>query len=118
MTKRLSSAAWQLRQKISAKKEKKEKEFDSWGRPIYKPLMGSEFYKTKEWQELRYKVLKESADKNGGRAKCELCGRSAPAVALNVDHKKPRKYFPSLELEKSNLQVLCEDDNQGKGSSL
>ena len=35
---------------------------------------------------------------------------------MNVDHIKPRRLYPGLALEKSNLQVLCADCNHGKGN--
>lgn len=79
----------------------------------YKRGMGSSFYGTQEWRKLRYKVLVKS---NGC---CVLCGRSSRKnhIVLHVDHIKPRYTHPWLELEESNLQVLCEDCNLGKGIS-
>lgn len=45
-----------------------------------------------------------------------LCGRTpADGVKICVDHIKPRALYPALELEESNLQVLCNDCNMGKG---
>ena len=78
----------------------------------YQVGMKSEFYGTKEWRELRWKVLIES----DGR--CVYCGRSRNkhGVTIHVDHIKPRSKYPFLELEKSNLQVTCEDCNLGKGA--
>lgn len=35
---------------------------------------------------------------------------------IHVDHIKPRSIFPSLELDISNLQILCEACNLGKGA--
>lgn len=68
------------------------------------------FYDSWEWKTLRYKVLK----KHG--AKCMLCGRTpADGVKICVDHIKPRALYPALEFEESNLQVLCNDCNMGKG---
>lgn len=70
---------------------------------------GENFYESQEWRELRYQVLKQY----GG--KCMLCGRSArDGVKIHVDHIKPRATHPELSLERSNLQVLCEDCNLGK----
>jgi hypothetical protein len=70
-----------------------------------------DFYESREWRELRYKVLKE----HGG--KCECCGKTArDGVVIHVDHIKPRSKFPSLELVFENLQVLCEDCNLGKSN--
>ncbi len=69
------------------------------------------FYKSKEWRSLRVKALTKL-----GR-KCCLCGRSPKdGIILHVDHIKPRSKHPSLELELSNLQVLCEDCNLGKSN--
>lgn len=69
------------------------------------------FYSSDQWRSLRIKVLV-----NQGR-KCCVCGRSASdGVKLHVDHIKPRSKHPELALVESNLQVLCEDCNLGKGN--
>ena len=34
---------------------------------------------------------------------------------LEVDHVKPRKNYPELELDIDNLQILCRDCNLRKG---
>jgi 5-methylcytosine-specific restriction endonuclease McrA len=67
--------------------------------------------KRRPWQEVRYRVLKL----HGKR--CQCCG-AGPEVGkrLHVDHIKPRSKFPELEWELSNLQILCEDCNLGKGA--
>ena len=69
------------------------------------------FYMCKAWRELRYKALK----KHG--AKCQCCGATPESSGkpMHVDHVKPRSKFPNLELVLSNLQILCEDCNLGKG---
>lgn len=80
--------------------------------PAYRQGMKNEFYQTREWRSVRYDVIRSS---NG---KCVLCGRS-PAlhgIVLHVDHIKPRSKFPALELDRKNMQVLCEDCNIGKGA--
>lgn len=33
---------------------------------------------------------------------------------MHVDHIKPRSKYPELELEFTNLQILCADCNLGK----
>ncbi len=79
--------------------------------PDRKPTTHSvkSFYKTKEWRILRYKALALH-----GR-KCMCCGASPEdGIILHVDHIKPRSRFPQLELDITNLQVLCEDCNLGK----
>lgn len=69
------------------------------------------FYDSREWREVRYEAIKSN---NG---KCELCGRGKhDGVMLHVDHIKPRSKAPHLALDPSNLQVLCEDCNLGKGN--
>ena len=69
------------------------------------------FYYSRAWKFVRYEVLKRS------RGCCELCGMG-PTVRkpLHVDHIKPRSRFPDLELDLTNLQVLCADCNLGKGA--
>jgi len=69
------------------------------------------FYESKEWRQVRYAALKACG------AKCLCCGASAADGArLHVDHIKPRYTHTHLSLELSNLQVLCEDCNLGKGA--
>jgi hypothetical protein len=71
-----------------------------------------DFYRSDAWRALRFLALKAS---NGC---CCLCGRSnrQHGVILHVDHIKPRSRYPALALTLSNLQVLCEDCNMGKGN--
>jgi hypothetical protein len=70
-----------------------------------------EFLTSYEWRRLRMEVLIEQ-----GR-RCQCCGATPDnGVAMHVDHIKPRRRFPELALEKSNLQVLCEVCNHGKGN--
>ena len=47
-----------------------------------------------------------------------MCGRSPKVhgIILHVDHIKPRSKYPELELDITNLQILCEDDNLGKSN--
>jgi len=73
---------------------------------------GPDFFNSNTWQRLRFEVLAESD------GCCQLCGRSyrEHGVALEVDHIKPRSRFPSLALDKDNLQVMCFDCNRGKGN--
>lgn len=72
---------------------------------------GDAFFDSDEWKALRYRVLRHYG------AACQCCGRTrADGLKLHVDHIKPRSRFPELALEFSNLQVLCEDCNIGKGA--
>lgn len=69
------------------------------------------FYQTDEWRAVRYIALRAA----GGA--CQCCGvRASKVKPLHVDHIKPRSKFPELELEASNLQVLCIDCNLGKSN--
>lgn len=69
------------------------------------------FYASEAWKTLRYLALRNS----GGR--CQCCGASAKdGATLHVDHIVSRYKAPCLELELSNLQVLCLDCNTGKGA--
>jgi rubredoxin len=71
----------------------------------------SAFYESDAWRTVRYRALKLY-----GTA-CQCCGnRASPEKPLHVDHIKPRGKYPELELEISNLQVLCRDCNLGKGA--
>lgn len=64
-----------------------------------------------EWRVVRMRVLARL----GG--KCQCCGRTAKdGVVINVDHIKPRRQYPELALDETNLQVLCDACNQGKGN--
>lgn len=76
-----------------------------------------EFYASWEWRTVRMEVLKEQ-----GRA-CQCCGSepgmktaAGAPVRICVDHIKPLSKFWHLRLDKSNLQILCDECNQGKGN--
>lgn len=69
-----------------------------------------EFYDSWDWKRLSYDVKIER-----GR-KCECCGAQAPDVRVHTDHVKPIRKYWHLRLLRSNLQILCEDCNMGKGS--
>lgn len=66
---------------------------------------GKKFYSSLKWKKARFEILKKYG------AKCMLCGSTSRIV---VDHIKPRRFFPHLELCLDNLQVLCNDCNRGK----
>lgn len=76
-------------------------------------LPADKFYISPEWRELRYKVL----DTYGNR--CMACGRSPRnRVVIHVDHILPRSIYPELALIFENMQILCEDCNQGKSNKF
>lgn len=97
--------------KINRVKNKKLKQATINGAKTYKDIR-EEFYRSIEWQSVRYNVLKEQ----GG--KCQLCGRSRKdGIVLHVDHIIPLSKDWSKRLDKNNLQVLCEDCNMGKSNT-
>lgn len=55
------------------------------------------FYMAARWRKLRDLVLQR-------KPLCEVCERTP---ANQVHHKKPRKDYPELAYEWSNLQALC-----------
>lgn len=77
-----------------------------WGRKKRKVFR---FYETYVWRTLRQKVL----DRYGHE--CMRCGNIS--ASPHVDHIKPRFYYPELELEFDNLQVLCKECNKDKNIS-
>ena len=75
------------------------------------------FYKSWEWRTVRMEVLKQQG------AACKCCGArpgdrtvAGGIVRVVVDHIKPLSKFWSLRLDRANLQVLCDECNQGKGA--
>lgn len=93
--------------KINNPQKHKEHALERRAKKQNKPING--FYETREWQELRYRVLRKF-----GRA-CMCCGSSN--CELHVDHIKPRSKHPELELEFTNLQILCRACNLGKSNT-
>lgn len=77
----------------------------------------AEFYQSWEWRTLRVKVLQQYG------ARCMCCGATpghetvgGEPVMIVVDHIKPLSKRWDLRLDRSNLQVLCQECNQGKGA--
>lgn len=63
------------------------------------------FYASWEWARLRFRVLSAYG------AVCMCCASKDKIV---VDHIKPRRHYPNLELDFNNMQVLCDSCNRGK----
>ena len=77
----------------------------------YSDVLKDEFYGSREWMSLRYRVLR----KYGGC--CMLCGvRAGNGVVIHVDHIKPKSTHQHLALRFDNMQVLCDVCNLGKGN--
>ena len=63
------------------------------------------------WKKLRLEVIKRY-----GNA-CLKCGREGTKKSpINIDHIKPRKYYPELAMDIDNLQPLCAGCNREKGN--
>lgn len=74
-------------------------------------VMSDAFLDSYAWKRLRMVALRYYGPK------CMCCGMTPDKGGIvNVDHIKPRKIFPQLALELSNVQVLCHDCNHGKGN--
>ena len=72
-----------------------------------------EFLQSPEWKKVRRQVVAHY-----GR-RCMRCGHTPKNPKhTNVDHIKPRKYFPLLALVFDNLQVLCGRCNKEKGNKI
>ena len=101
-----------VQKRKKAKAEKKKAAFKAYKAAKKKPVVPRDaFYASVEWKRVRYEALKKSS------GRCECCGVSPKEGAiLNVDHIKPRRRFPALALDVTNLQVLCASCNHGKGS--
>ncbi len=77
----------------------------------------AEFYLSWEWRTLRTKVLQQYGPR------CMCCGATpehktigGEPVVIVVDHIKPLSKYWDLRLSRDNLQVLCQECNQGKGA--
>jgi 5-methylcytosine-specific restriction endonuclease McrA len=72
---------------------------------------GNDFLKSEEWFRLKARAIATYG--------C-TCMRCRKKIALwshiNVDHIKPRKYFPQLANDFNNLQILCAACNKSKGN--
>lgn len=82
-------------------------------KPVKKKKAADKFYATWEWKKVRMLAFKA----NGQR--CQCCGWRPGDTEhghLVVDHIKPRSKYPHLQLDLSNLQVLCNDCNMGKSN--
>lgn len=74
-------------------------------------VTSDEFLKSFEWKAMRMLAIKKYGNI------CQCCGNSPKnGAVINVDHIKPRKIFPDLALDITNLQILCSECNHGKGN--
>lgn len=47
--------------------------------------------------------------------RCPICTKSINDYNANIDHKHPRRYYPWLAWDVSNLWVICRTCNERKG---
>ena len=99
-------------EKVNPKPKKKKGKKKKKAKKLQFKSVGDGFYTSKEWRRLRYRVLRSY------KAQCMCCGESPKkhGIVLHVDHIKPRSKNPELELDISNLQILCEACNLGKSN--
>ena len=70
-----------------------------------------DFYSSAKWKRLRYLAFERYGNQ------CSCCGTSPKnGAVLHVDHIKPRSTHQELELDISNLQILCSDCNIAKSN--
>lgn len=93
-------------------KAKKPKPESPKREPKQKTQPKDPFYSSWAWKKLRYEALAKFEHR------CQCCGWQPGDTErghLVVDHIKPRRHYPELELSLSNVQILCNDCNMGKG---
>jgi thymidine kinase len=74
-------------------------------------VFAEHFLTTPDWFKLKADAISQMG------IKCMRCKKMPKLWSqINVDHIKPRKYFPSLADKMSNLQILCGYCNKSKGN--
>jgi hypothetical protein len=72
-----------------------------------------DFIRSPQWRELRQRAIAKYG------STCVKCGRvGSKRYPINIDHIKPRKYYPELALDINNLQPLCGGCNKRKGNKV
>jgi 5-methylcytosine-specific restriction endonuclease McrA len=74
-------------------------------------VVSKDFLYSPEWKALRLEAIKKYG------STCCKCGRKpSRRYPVNIDHIKPRRYYPELALDIDNLQPLCPPCNKKKGN--
>lgn len=68
-----------------------------------KKLLRLSFYDSRSWNALKWKTLRNYISLHGRT--CQQCDNES--AVLFVQHDKPRETHPELQLEESNLVVVC-----------
>lgn len=76
--------------------------------------MKQAFYRSRAWKALRYSALRANREKHG-RLTCEACGSTDGP--FHGDHRVPLSKDWSRRLDPSNIQIMCEACNMGKGNT-
>ena len=110
LPKDIAHSNWFRKKRKAALKKQVTQELNSPPKKVVKKSSPVDFLKSREWKELRYKVLVKYGNT------CMSCGRNPKedGVIIHIDHIKPRIKYPKLALDEENLQVLCGECNQGK----
>lgn len=97
------------------KSPRREKKHDGQRKPSV--LTKDAFYRSWEWRTVRMQAIQKY-----GTA-CQCCGArpgqtamSGEPVRICVDHIQPISTHWHLRLDAENLQILCDECNQGKGA--
>lgn len=76
--------------------------------PTKRERRHDKFYTTYQWKKLAKEVLMRDA------YLCQICSRNGVIKIVGIkrrdyaiDHKKPRRLYPELELVKENLETVC-----------
>lgn len=76
-----------------------------------KDKSSKDFLYSQAWRKLRAEAHKQYG------YRCMCCGYLPKDKRMShVDHIKPRRFFPELALEFSNVQILCARCNKKKGN--
>lgn len=71
------------------------------------------FMRSEEWFVLKAQTIAKYG------CTCMACKRKIGRWGdINVDHIKPRKYWPELQNDPDNLQILCGACNKKKGNTI
>lgn len=110
ITKQLLAAAQKAAMKRQAMSELAGKSVNAIAASIN--VTRDQFLMSQEWRVIRKKVLEMYGEK------CMKCNYVPTNLSkINVDHIKPRRFYPHLALDFDNLQVLCSGCNKAKGNN-
>lgn len=94
--------------------------------------INSEFHRTareayqfarEEYADPKYEAFRDSEEGKAWKqrklaecnSRCAICNKIINNFNSNIDHKHPRRYYPWLAWDISNLWVICVNCNTSKG---